>query len=92
MAVVRMRTIRGPASYSTRGFPTTIGGPEAFAQSSSRMVSAVTITSSPYLAQVTSSATNVVNIRLLDSRSGGQEAAVATDVSEVGFAIVYEGV
>lgn len=92
MPIARMRTIRGPASYSTGGFPFTIGGIESIANSSGRMVMAGSVSSSYYLPQVTSANANVVTIRVTDSRSGSLEAAAAVDLSGVGFALVYEGV
>lgn len=93
---LRMRTIRGPASYSTGGaYIVTLGDVQILTLSSGaigKKVSAYVASSSTFLANVVSQSSNAVAIIMHDLRSGGQEVASATDLSPVDIAITYEGI
>ena len=89
---IRIKGIRGPASYSSGGFPVTLGRYQSIASGSGRMVGVLVTSSTPYLAQAVSNSANVVTVRLWDSRSGNIEVPGATDVSTMQMAMIYEGV
>ena len=89
---LRMRSVRGPASYLAGGFLVTLGDIERIAVSSGRMVAAWTVSSSPFVAQVVNASGNIATVMLRDQRSGGTEAADTVNFSGLHVAVVYEGV
>lgn len=88
---MRLRSIRGPASYSAGGFLATLGDIERIAVSSGRMVAAWVVSSSPLVAQVVNASGNIATIILRDMRSGGIEPT-SGDFSATHVAVAYEGV
>ena len=90
--MLRMRSVRGPASYLAGGFLATLGDIERIAVSSGRMVAAWTVSSSPFVAQVVNASGNVATIMLRDQRSGGIEAVDAVNFSALHIGVIYEGV
>lgn len=93
---LRMRTLRGPASYLTGGATIfTFGDVERLTLSSGatgKKISAYTASSSTFMPNVVSQSNNAVAVILHDLRSGGQEIASATDISLVDIVFVYEGI
>lgn len=89
---VKMRGVRGPASYTTGGNNYRLGDVEFIEVQSGRVVSAVAVSSSFYRPQVVGASGNLVTILVSDSRSGNLEADNATDMSGQHWAIAYEGV
>ena len=88
---MRLRSIRGPASYAAGGFLVTLGDIERIAVSSGRMVAAWVVSSSPLVAQAVNASGNVVTVILRDMRSSGIEPT-SGDFSATHIAIAYEGV
>ena len=91
MERLHQRSIRGPASYAAGGFNYTLDQVEWLGQSSGRMVSADTVSSSPMLAQVVSDSGNIVTIIMRDMRSGGIEPT-SGDLSNLSIALTYSGI
>lgn len=93
---LKMRTVRGPASYLAGGaFIVTLGEVERLALSSGavgKKVVAYTSTSTSLIPNVVSQSSNAVAIILHDTRSGGIEPAAAVDLSAIDIALIYEGV
>ena len=88
---MRMRSVRGPASYATGGFLTTLGEVERIAVTSGRLAAAWVVSSSPLIAQVVAVSGNIVTTILRDMRSSGIEPT-SGDFSATHIAITYEGV
>ena len=88
---MRLRSIRGPASYAAGGFLATLGDIERIAVSSGRMVAAWTVSSSPLIAQAVNASGNIATVILRDMRSSGIEPT-SGDFSATHIAIAYEGV
>ena len=88
---MRLRSIRGPASYAAGGFLVTLGDIERIAVSSGRMVAAWVVSSSPLIAQAVNASGNVATVILRDMRSSGIEPT-SGDFSATHIAIAYEGV
>lgn len=88
---MRMRSVRGPASYSAGGFLATLGEIERIAVSSGRLVAAWVVSSSPMVAQAVNASGNIATVILRDMRSGGIEPT-SGDFSAMHVAIAYEGV
>ena len=88
---MRLRSIRGPASYATGGFLATLGDIERIAVSSGRMVAAWVVSSSPLVAQVVNASGNIATVILRDMRSSGIEPT-SGDFSATHIAVLYEGV
>ena len=91
MPNTRIMSVRGPASYAAGGFLVRAGDVERIGQSSGRLVAAFTVSSSPLLAQVTTTSGNVVTVILRDTRSSGIEPT-SGDFGATHIALVYEGV
>ena len=92
MERLHQRSIRGPASYAAGGFTYTLDQVEYLGQSSGRMVTAATVSSSPMIAQVVSDSGNIVTIIVRDVRSGGIEPAGTPDLSNLHIALTYSGI
>ena len=88
---MRLRSIRGPASYAAGGFLVTLGDIERIAVSSGRMVAAWVVSSSPLVAQVVNASGNIATVILRDMRSSGIEPT-SGDFSATQIAVTYEGV
>ena len=88
---MRLRSIRGPASYAAGGFLVTLGDIERIAVSSGRMVAAWIVSSSPLIAQAVNASGNIATVILRDMRSSGIEPT-SGDFSATHIAIAYEGV
>ena len=88
---MRMRSVRGPASYAAGGFLTTLGEIERIAVTSGRLAAAWVVSSSPLMAQVVTVSGNIVTVILRDMRSSGIEPT-SGDFSATHIAIAYEGV
>jgi len=89
--MLRMRSVRGPSSYTAGGFLVTLGDIERIAVSSGRLVSAATVSSSPMMAQVVNASGNVATVILRDLRSGGIEPT-SGDFTGLHVDVQYEGV
>ena len=87
----RMRSVRGPASYSAGGFLVTLGDIERIAVSSGRLVAAWVVSSSPFVAQAVNASGNVATVILRDLRSSGIEPT-SGDFSGTHIAVAYQGV
>lgn len=94
--MLRMRTLRGPASYLTGGATIfTLGDVERLALSSGeigRKVSVWASSSTAAMPQVVSQSSNAVATIMHDMRSGGQEIASAVNLALVDLVFVYEGI
>lgn len=88
---VRMRGVRGAASYTTGGDNYRLGDVEKIEVQSGRVVQAVLASSSYYRPQVVGASGNIVTVLWIDNRSGNLEVTSATDLSGLHFAITYEG-
>ena len=88
---MRMRSVRGPASYSAGGFLVTLGDIERIAVTSGRLVAAWTVSSSPLIAQVVNASGNIATVILRDGRSSNIEPT-SGDFTGLHVAIAYEGV
>ena len=88
---MKMRSIRGPASYGAGGFLVTLGDVERIALSSGRMVAAWVVSSSPFIAQVVQASGNIATVILRDLRSSGIEPT-SGDFTATHIAVTYEGV
>ena len=89
--MVRMRSVRGPASYAAGGFTVTLGDIQVIESSSGRMVQAVMSSSTYFLANVVSASGNIATVIMRDARSGGIEPT-SGDLSNLHMAVIYEGV
>lgn len=89
--MLRMRSLRGPASYTTGGDSRVLGDIVEIAQSSGRMVTASIVSSSYYRAEVVNASGSAVVIMVRDMRSGALEAASTTDLSTLHFCVIYDG-
>lgn len=89
---VKIRGVRGVASYTTGGDNYTLGDVEKIAVSSGRAVAAFAASSSRVVPQVVNASGNIVTVMMRDLGSGGQEAASTTNFSTQHLAVVYEGV
>lgn len=90
MPNMHMRTIRGPAAYAAGGFTYAVDEVEYIGESSGRMVAALTVSSSPMIAQVVNHSGNIATIILRDTRSGGIEPT-SGDFSGLHIGVVYTG-
>ena len=87
----RMRSVRGPASYSAGGFAPVFGDIQAIAVSSGRIVGAFMASSSYFIANLVNASGNIATVIMRDMRSGGLEPT-SGDLSNLHVALVYEGV
>ena len=88
---LRMRSVRGPASYAAGGFLVTCGDIERIVVSSGRMAAAWVVSSSPLVAQIVAVSGNIATVILRDLRSSGIEPT-SGDFSATHVAIAYEGI